>query len=98
MESQKGSILKHLKKGIAIEDYVNETKKEETGNCEIGHMVALDPIRGTSSAFTGAVEHEPVEDNEIETIENETETVQELQDDKTETFDWCDIGCWTLNF
>jgi len=53
----------------------------------------------TSSVFTCALcsrpsrpirlEHEPAEDDKIETIKNEFETsVQELQDDhKTETFD-----------
>ena len=52
VESQKGSILKHLKKdilGLAVDDNVNtvnQTNDEETGNREIGHrpVVALDPL------------------------------------------------------
>ena len=76
-------------------DDADQTKEEKTESMEIGHMIALDYIPDISSDLTSIKEHEPVEDDEIETIDKEIET---FQDDNSETVDWSDIGCWTSNF
>ena len=76
-------------------DDADQTKEEKTESMKIGHMIALDYIPDISSDLTSIKEHEPVEDDEIETIDKEIES---FQDDNSETVDWSDIGCWTSNF
>ena len=69
-------------------DDADQMKGEKTESMKIGHMIALDYIPDISSDLTSIKEHEPVEDDEIESF----------QDDNSETVDWSDIGCWTSNF
>ena len=89
-------MLKYLKNDyIAVMDDADQTKEEKTGSMEISHMIALDYTPDISSDLTSIKEHEPVEDDEIETIDKEIES---FQDDNSETVDWSDIGCWTSNF
>ena len=76
-------------------DDADQTKEEKTESMEICHMIALDYIPDISSDLTSIKEHEPVEDDEIETIDKEIES---FQDDNSETVDWSDIGCWNLIF
>lgn len=97
LESQKGSICKYLKvDDIAVMDNAEaEQTEEKNESTEIAQMIALHHIPNISSDLTSTKEHEPVEDDEIEIIEKE---IKSVLDDNSETIDWNDIGCWTLNF